>query len=58
MYNYYKHGREVEREMSEADRQRLEIKLRGRYLPINCSIIYREARVAGIEIQGQGLPIS
>jgi hypothetical protein len=31
MYNYYKHGREVEREMSEADRQRLEIKLRGRY---------------------------
>ena len=29
MYNYYKHGREIERELSEADRQRLEIKLRG-----------------------------
>ena len=57
MYNYYKHGREVEREMSEADRQRLEIKLRGITITIMLNI-YREARIAGIEVQGQGLPIS
>jgi hypothetical protein len=31
MYNYYKHDRDVEKEVANGDKERLEVKLKGIY---------------------------